>query len=271
MAKHNPRDIFLAGRDQAKCEQTIADIKRETPNANISFVSLDLSSLKAVRAAAEAVQASTDRLDVLVNNAGIMAVPAALTADGYEIQFGTNYMGHFLLTKLLLPLLEKTAAIPDTDVRIITMSSGYHNYAPRGGILFDGELEGKMESNTTWVRYGQSKLANILHSRELAKRYPKIKCMAIHPGGVKTNLSVAFQNNHPWIGKPGAFIEGFFLKTPEQGALGQLWAATSSDAKSEKYYVPLAQQNPGSAYSQDSELAKKLWDWTEEQLSKHGY
>ncbi|KAF2093488.1 NAD(P)-binding protein [Rhizodiscina lignyota] len=271
LAKHNPRNIFLAARDKMKADEAIRDIKKDAPNATITHLSLDLASLKSVRAAAETVISTTDRLDELINNAGVMAVPAAVTQEGYEIQFGTNHIGHFLLTKLLLPLLQRTAALPDSDVRIVNLSSGGHMHPPWSGILFDGSLEGTMEAYNTFVRYGQSKLANILHVRELAKRYPTIKAIAVHPGGVNTNLSVTFQKNHPWVGIPGAYLQSFVLKTAEQGALTQLWAATSPDAVSGKYYVPVARENSGSAYSRNPEMAAKLWDWTEEQLAKHGY
>lgn len=116
-----------------------------------------------------------------------MATPASTTAEGYEIQFGTNHLGHALLTKLLLPVLIKTAEEEGSDVRIINLTSGGEAFAPKGGIAFD-ELKSDMASHLTLRRYGQSKLANILFTKQLAKRYPMIKSVAIHPGAVNTEL-----------------------------------------------------------------------------------
>ncbi len=200
-----------------------------------------------------------------------MALPAGLTKDGYEVQLGTNHIGHFHLTKQLMPLLEKTASLPGTDVRVVGLTSGGHQYAPKGGILFDGSIETDMASYNTFIRYGQSKLANILHIRELAKRHPSVKCVAAHPGPVGTNLSSSFCEGHPWVAAFGRPLERLWVNSVEVGALTQLWAATSPDAQSGKYYVPTAKENPGSAQSQDAEMARKLWEWTEEQLAKHGY
>lgn len=174
LAKHNPQ-IFLAARDKAKADATIADIKKELPNAKITFLELDLASFASVKKAADTFEASSKRLDILMNNAGIMACPAGLTKEGYEIQFGTNHMGHALLSKLLLPTLQRTAKEPGSDVRIINLSSWGNNFAPKGGLIFDA-MKTDMQSYTTFSRYGQSKLANILFNRELAKRYPSIKC-----------------------------------------------------------------------------------------------
>lgn len=117
------------------------------------------------------VQISTDV------QSGIMAVPWSKTEDGYEIQFGTNHVGHALLTKLLLPTLLKTAEEPNSDVRVINVSSEGHMLAP--GIIYDQDT---LESYQTWRRYGQSKLANIFHARELQRRYPQITATSLHPG-----------------------------------------------------------------------------------------
>jgi retinol dehydrogenase 12 len=216
------------------------------------------------------VIASTDRLDVLINNAGIMARPPGLTTDGYEIQFGTNHVGHYLLTRLLLPLLKKTAtAAQDADVRIISLTSDAHFHPPSGGISFS-TLETTMEAHNTFVRYGQSKLANILHARELARRNPDIKCIAVHPGGVDTDLGKEFAGNHPWIATLAAPLR-WMTVVVEQGVLTQLWAATSKGAQTGKYYVPIARESAGSAYSRNMELAGKLWEWSESEIARHGF
>ncbi len=222
-----------------------------------------------MKKAAEAFSASSDKLDVLINNAGVMALNASTTKEGYEIQFGTNHVGHALLTKLLMPTLQRTAEQNGSDVRIVNVSSAGHRFAPKGGLVLKDAVSG-MSAYNTWVRYGQSKLANVLFTRELAKRYDNIKSMALHPGGIDTGLSLSFQEAHPWLSFVAAPVK-YLLKTPQEGALTQLFAATSADAKSGQYYEPVAKENAGSAYSQDPKLASELWEWTEAELAKHGY
>ena len=114
-----------------------------------------------------------------------MATPPSTTEDGYKIQFGTNYMGHVLLTKLLLPPLLSTAEMPEADVRIVNLSSEGHNLTPKGGIITD---EAKVDALRSWVRLGHSKLANILFTQELAARYPNFTSIAVHPGTINTDL-----------------------------------------------------------------------------------
>jgi len=258
----------MGARTASKAEAAIAKIKEEVPSADITFLELDLASLESVKKAADTFSAASNRLDVLMNNAGVMALPPSTTQHGYEIQFGTNHIGHALLTKLLLPILQRTAD-EKGDARIINVSSDGHGLAPKSGLALK-EATTDMSSYNTWVRYGHSKLPNVLFTRELARRYPAIKSAAVHPGGVDTGLSLGFQNSHPWL----AFILRpvlLFLKTSQQGALTQLFAATSSKVKSGQYYVPTAIENPGSKYSQDQGLAEELWEWTESELAKHGY
>lgn len=220
LAKHNPH-IYLAARTPSKAESAIADIKETVPNANITFLHLDLASLESVKQAAEIFNAKSDRLDVLINNAGVMALPASTTKDGYEIQFGTNHIGHFLFTKLLLPTLQRTAE-DKGDVRIVNLSSEGHRLPPRGGLALK-EARSDMTSYNTWVRYGQSKLANILFTRELTRRYPAIKSVALHPGGIETGLALSYQNEHPWLNSLLRPIVSLFLTTIQQGALTQLF------------------------------------------------
>ncbi|KAF8854883.1 NAD(P)-binding protein [Acephala macrosclerotiorum] len=264
-AKHKPEKIYLAARSKERADEAIARIKKAVPSARVTFLPLDLTSFRSVKDAANTVNTSTSRLDILMNNAGIMGTPAATTEDGYEIQFGTNHMGHALLTKLLLPKLQATAKEPGSDVRIVTLSSAGHQWAPKGGIAFE-ELHSNMKSTSTIIRYGQSKLANILYSNELTSRYPDIRCMSIHPGAVNTGLKKGLAASYWWIKTPADVVGKVFMMTSAQGALNQLWASTSADAKSGKYYVPIAKENTGSAYVRDKELGTKLWDWTEKEL-----
>ena len=269
-AAHNPTQIYLGARSQSRAESTIAAVKKHYPDANITFLPMDLGSLDSVKKAADIFTAASPRLDILMNNAGIMATPPGTTKDGYEIQFGTNHMGHALLTKLLLPTLQKTAAEPDSDVRIINLSSSGHGYAPKGGFVFK-DINSDMASYGTFTRYGQSKLANILFTVELAKRYPEIKSIAVHPGAVKTELLRGAKENKPWLRYPLDIFASAVLTNVASGALNQLWASTSKEAKSGKYYVPVAKENAASAYARDGKLAEELWNWTEEEFKKHGY
>ena len=221
LAKHNPH-IYLAARTPSKAESAIADIKATVPNANVTFLELDLASLDSVKKAADTFNAKADRLDVLINNAGVMALPASTTKDGYEIQFGTNHIGHFFFTKLIMPTLQRTAE-GNSDVRIVNLSSEGHRLPPKGGLALK-DAHSDMASYSTWVRYGQSKLANILFTRELARRYPAIKSFAVHPGGIETGLSQGFEKEHPYFAAFARPIAAVFLTTVQQGALTQIYS-----------------------------------------------
>lgn len=198
-----------------------------------------------------------------MNNAGIMAVAEGKTSDGYEIQFGTNYIGHFYLTKLLLPTLLKTSKEDNADMRIVNLSSDVYRLAPSGGINFD-DLQ--LQDKGGWTRYGQSKLANILFTRELARRHPGIKSVALHPGLVKTNLASSTERSVLKYGM--SLLRPFVMQDTEQGAKNQLWAAVSSGVENGGYYTPIGSKSAGSAYVRDQKLAEKLWDWTEGTLKK---
>jgi retinol dehydrogenase-12 len=273
LAKHNPSHIYLGARSATKAAAAIEQVKAAVPTANITFLEMDLGNLASVKKAAETFSSSASRLDILMQNAGVMALPAGLTSDGYEIQFGTNHVGHFLFTKSLMPILQKTAAEPGSDVRIVNLSSIGHKLCPTNGIVFD-QLKTDMASTSTWTRYGQSKLANILFTKELAKRHPNIISVAIHPGGVYTNLSGGFQKDHPILAKPVDWILSKINVPASEGAWGQVWAATTLDKKTLKsgeYYGPVAKANTTSVYAQDEALAAKLWEWTDKELADKGF
>ena len=197
-------------------------------------------------------------------NAGIMAVPPGKTKDGFEIQLGTNHLGHFHLTQLLMPTLQATAKLPDTDARIITMSSDALNMARTGNTLFSPE---ELDKCGAWIRYAYSKLANVLFVRELARRYPDITSVAIHPGLVSTDLFNATQQNNVFL-KVGLAIAGSFRSTPQQGALNQTWASTTpkKNLTNGAYYKPVGIVSKGSPCAQDAQLAEKFWGWSEDQI-----
>jgi len=270
LAKHKPENIFIGSRSNEKGLAAIADIVAIVPNARLTLIQMDLSSLHSVHAAAKKFLAISSRLDVLMNNAGIMAVPPQLTVDGYEIQFGTNHLGHALLTKLLLPTMLKTAQIPGSDVRIINLTSNSHNRAPEEGIQF-ANLRSAGPPGTAYTRYGQSKLANILYSKELARRYPDITTVAIHPGTVRTGLTNTMRKNFLLAKILAPIIFSFTAVGIEEGSLNQLWATVSTDVKTGAFYEPVGKESMGSERSRDNSLADRLWQWTEDQLAGNEY
>lgn len=137
LARHEPKEIWLTARTSEKAENAIKDIKKEVPSAIIKPLEMDLSSFDSIKSAARTFTNSSQGLDILMLNAGCMATPPELTKDGYELQFGTNHLGHALFTKLLTPSLEKTASQPDSDVRVVVLSSAAVAMAPQGGIQLD--------------------------------------------------------------------------------------------------------------------------------------
>ncbi|ROT36449.1 NAD(P)-binding protein [Sodiomyces alkalinus F11] len=268
-ARHSPSEIWMAVRNLEKANAAIADIRAQVPAAPpIRTLQLDLTSFASIdRAAAEFLAAAT-RLDILMLNAGVMATPAALTKDGYEAQFGTNHMGHALLTKRLLPLLERTAAEePGADVRVVVLTSHGHEYAPKGGIQFDSlKTDGKALG--VFVCYGQSKLANILFARRLAELYPRITAVSVHPGLVKTNLYGTDPSASAAAKAMVKALGGLFL-TPEVGARHQLWASVAKGVRSGEFYKPLGVEGLGTPDTRNDALAERLWEWTEKELEAH--
>ncbi|KAI0889388.1 NAD(P)-binding protein [Annulohypoxylon maeteangense] len=274
LAKRNPSRIYITGRNSEAANNVIRDIRRETPEskAEIHFIKCDLTNLSSVKEAAGYLLERESRLDVLMANAGIMATSPGLTKDGYEVQFGTNHIGHALMIRKLLPLLEKTAALPGADVRIISLASVGFVMAPRqDGIVFD-------ELRTTqdywilgpWQRYGQSKLANILYARELARRYPSITTVAIHPGTTPTNLisGLSLKNKSVvWLGTMGQ------SQTLEQGPWNQVWAVGAPKDKivSGNFYEPVGinSEDQLNSHALNQNLAEKLWDWTEKEIKAY--
>ncbi|KAF1851930.1 retinol dehydrogenase 12 [Cucurbitaria berberidis CBS 394.84] len=276
LSSHKPERIYLAARTASKARDAIADIRSTVPNAcEIVHLPLDLSSFSSVAEAAATFKARESRLDILINNAGIMACPYDTTKEGYEIQLGTNHMGHALLTRLLLPTMLDTAKHPGADVRIITLSSTGHYITVPGGMSFDQQ---GLEQEKTWRRYGNSKLANLLYARELAVRYPQITSVSLHPGVILTDLFQSMRTNvflkiGMWMyGIIGLVLPGHY-KTPKGGALNSTWCATTrkEDLVNGAWYKPVGVLNGGSKWARDEGLQKKLWEWTETELEKHGY
>ncbi|KAF2010907.1 NAD(P)-binding protein [Aaosphaeria arxii CBS 175.79] len=270
LGKHAPREIVMTARSEKKALEAIKEIETEVPGIKLTFLSLDLSSFDSIKKAARSILERYDRLDVLLNNAGLMGVPPSLTEDGYEMHFGSNHMGPALFTKLLLPLLEKTSKLPGSDVRVVQLSSDAHQFGPKEGILFS-QLKTTQADISGTARYGQSKLANLLYIKSLAKRYPGIKCVSLHPGVVKTGLATEMMKRYPYLQWLFKIVVNLFFTDVHKGAYGQLWAATgrSSELESGAYYVPLKKKVTGNKMVNNDELAEKLWDWTEQELLTH--
>lgn len=219
---------------------------------------LDLADLSSVRAAA----AKIDSLDVLINNAGIMAVPYGQTVDGFERQFGTNHLGHAALTWLLLPALRQRPG-----ARVVTVASLAHQY---GQIDFD-DPNWERRSYSYRGSYGQSKLANILFARELDRRTPDVTSIAAHPGVTATDLTDNTASAHDsFLLRLGGRISHLFSQSVEMGALPQLYAATAAEARGGQYYGPDSFNGyrgyPAvarmTAAARDDLAASRLWDLT---------
>jgi NAD(P)-dependent dehydrogenase (short-subunit alcohol dehydrogenase family) len=262
--------VVMACRSADKAKGA-ADLVRKThPSAKLDVRSLDLSSLASVRAFAETMQKEHASIDVLVNNAGVMAIPRTLTADGFEMQLGTNHLGHFALTGLLLPLLAKA-----TRARVVTVSSGVHH----GGVMRWDDLMGERRYEK-WAAYMQSKLANQLFmlelGRRLAKAHPAIASLSCHPGYAATNLqSVGPKMEKSWT---GAIFEAGNLvlaQSAASGALPTLRAATDPSASGGEYYGPRGPFGGWGApvvariarRARDEADAKRLWERSEELTS----
>ncbi|KAL2836413.1 hypothetical protein BJY01DRAFT_222024 [Aspergillus pseudoustus] len=268
LCKHNPSHIFLAARSQSKAVEAISDIQRSVPNAApITAIELDLASFSSVKKAVKEFHAHSSKLNVLVNNAGIMGCPPGTTEEGYEIQFGTNHMGHALLTKLLLPTLQRTAEISD-DVRIVTLSSNAESWSPSSGYDF-AQLKTEMRSVSPFERYGISKIANIHFSRALSRRYPTIRCISVHPGVVGTSLARGLYASYPVISPVLRLLHRFITQDVTDGAKNQLWACVNTEAKSGEFYFPIGAVGKGSKLSGDESLEETLWQWTEDELKPY--
>ncbi|KXT17560.1 hypothetical protein AC579_6179 [Pseudocercospora musae] len=278
-AKHSPDHIVFTGRNQKAADALIENVSKDYASVQLTFVKCDISSFESVREVAKTFKLRFDKLHILMLNAGIMAKPPGLSKDGYEIQFATNFLGQAFLMKLLMPMLESTAAEPDADVRIIQLSSIAYSTAPSKGIelaTLKTDQEGLGGFNPLglghrWARYGQSKLAQLLYAKELAKHHPSITSVAVHPGVIYgTNL---FEGLATWTGAAVNLISRVRgLRVPlEQGHWNQVWAATcpKDQLKNGAYYEPFCRlTEPSTKPANDDHLAKQLWEWTEKELAE---
>ncbi|MEU9784662.1 oxidoreductase [Streptomyces phaeochromogenes] len=262
--------MVLAVRDTGKGEHAAEEIALAAPTARVRVQQLDLSSLASVRAAAEELRSTCPRIDMLINNAGLLYTPHRTTADGHELQFGTNHLGHSALTGLLLDLLPASRAS-----RVVTVSSAGHRM---GGPIDLNDLDWRRRPYDRTAAYGHSKLANLMFTYELQRRLPASGRLAVaaHPGGADTTGSRnAMSHSSPLTRAAFAAIRPLLLQSPEMGALPVLRAATDPDVHGGEYYGPRGfQQSKGhpkavrsSPQFYDATLQLRLWSLSEELTS----
>uniref|UniRef100_A0A3P8SR66 Retinol dehydrogenase 12, like n=1 Tax=Amphiprion percula TaxID=161767 RepID=A0A3P8SR66_AMPPE len=241
--------VVIACRDMEKAKEAVKEIIETSGNDNVKCMKLDLADTKSIREFAEAFKKDEPKLNILINNAGVMVCPYGKTADGFETQFGVNHLGHFLLTYLLLDLIKKSA-----PARILTVSSMVHSW---GSINLEDINSEK--SYDKMKAYSQSKLANVLFSHSLAKRLEGtgVTCYALHPGAVKTDLQRHVSGPMYLI---MMFIRPFF-KTAVQGAQTTIYCAVEPSLENEtsQYYGDCARTSCCDA-GKDDDLAQKLWE-----------
>jgi len=265
--------VYIAARSQEKSQKAIDELKKETGKDAVFFLKLDLTDLAAIKAAAEEFLSKESELHGLYNNAGVMNSPVdKITEQGYDMQFGTNVLGHFYLTKLLLPVLTTTAKnSPAGTVRVVNVSSIGHLVGAPEGIRWttvspngNDALQARKKLGSARL-YGQSKLGNILFSNELARRYGEegIVSISLHPGTINTDLtrhtSTIMRRLTRMVGYPVSY-----------GAISSLYAGTAAAAGelNGKYLIPWARVTLPSSQALDTELGKKMWDWCEEQVKE---
>lgn len=266
LAKRGAR-VIMACRSLERAEKAAEDIRsnlKDNPKSGEVLIrQLDLTSLKSVRKCAQEILDSEPAIHLLINNAGIMMCPRQLTEDGYELQFATNHLGHYLFTLLLLPRIIRSAqdsTQSSAPARIINLSSLAHTWGDGRMHFEDINLE---KGYSPTGAYGRSKLANILFTTELAKRLQgkNVNTYAVHPGVVDTELSRHFDSSV----LPGAawlyqHIGGLFIKSPEQGAQTTLYCALDPKCESQTglYYVDCKKKEPARRAKKE-ETAKELW------------
>ncbi|KIW77192.1 hypothetical protein Z517_09638 [Fonsecaea pedrosoi CBS 271.37] len=284
LAQHGAH-VYMCARSPTKGANAIASIKSLYPQAHITLLEMDHLSLTSVVSAAKLFLSKESALHGLVNNAGIMATPFEMTQDGHEAQWQTNYLAHWVFTSHLLPLLLSTSkTLPPGSVRVVNLSSSGHYSAPTGGINFaDTSLK---SGGSGMGRYGQSKLASILHVKTLNEHYGpgssnakhgngEIWAAAVHPGLVKSNLGEHAEL--PFILKLmilpykalGGGMDG------DKGSWTSVFCAASPEMKAEQsgaYFQSIADPNGWqSAMAQDKRLAARLEEWTSAEMKKEGW
>lgn len=258
--------VVMACRSVDKAEAAKQTLLAENADAALEVMALDLADLASVRAFADTFLAAYDRLDLLINNAGVMATPPRKTADGFELQFGTNHLGHYVLTGLLLGRLTSTGG-----ARVVTVSSSAH----RGGSIHFDDIN-LTSGYTPFKAYGQSKLANILFASELDRKLKAaghdVISTSVHPGWAATELQPNMARNHnSWIqGVVMKIANTLIAQSQEQGALPTLYAATAPGVTGGAFYGPHRQargypvEETPTAAARNADDAARLWQVSED-------
>jgi NAD(P)-dependent dehydrogenase (short-subunit alcohol dehydrogenase family) len=273
--------VLMLARNQGDNDAAAARVRAAVPDADVSTVQLDLADLASVRACAQGILDRNEPIDVLINNAGVMACPWGTTADGFEMQFGTNHLGHFELTRRLMP-----AVLAGSAPRIVCLSSSAHD-------ISDVDLDDPNFEQTpydAWLAYGRSKSANALHGLGLSMRHnaDEVIAVSVHPGAIRTELgrhldddlmAQAIERSKQRAADHPEASTGRRFKTPEQGAATEVWAATAPgmEANHGRYLADCGPgvevANPGEngyrSYIADTSSADRLWDLSERLVEAH--
>ncbi len=217
-------EVIIAARDAAKVQEAVHTLREKSGSHAVHGMVVDLSSFASIRDFAAQFTAKYRNLQILVNNAGIMACPLTRTADGFEMQFGTNHLGHFLLTGLLLPVVTAGRA-----GRVVCLSSGGHKFS---AVDFD-DINWETRPYEKWQAYGQSKTANALHALGVDRRYRDqgVRAFAVHPGMIITDLARHLGKEDIEAFSSGSKHGELKIKTVEQGAATTVWAATAPELR----------------------------------------
>ncbi|RDL36713.1 Oxidoreductase, short-chain dehydrogenase family [Venustampulla echinocandica] len=269
LARHDPAHIYFSGRNAKAGEALVDKVGNTKALAALTFIEMDLSSLSSVKAAAR--KFAHNRLDILICNAGILNVPPSLSKDGYEIFFATNHLGHAMLIQQLLPIMINTSEIEAADVRIVCLASPAWRMHPKGGVDFPKLTTVSDGVVGSFYRLGQSKLANIVYAAELARRYPNILSVSVHPGVTETGM---ITNLPPWrktLVHGSLWMQGQSIMKQEQGILSQLWAAAGakrSEIVNGAFYMPVGVLTTDKLdkTAKSEKLGTDLWEWTEQAL-----
>jgi len=251
--------IIFACRDENKTLPVIDEIQKETKNQNLKFIRLDLGDLQSIKEFAQEFSSKYQKLNILINNAGVNTVDRKLTKDGFEMQFGTNHLGHFYLTTLLLEIIKKSG-----PSRIINVSSRFHARSKMrwSDLMYEEGYSGLSV-------YGQSKLANVLFAKELQDRVnpQEVKAFSLHPGVIKTEIARDYEEK--WYFRMVLPIYSWFMKTPLEGAQTTLYCALEDFEELEGggYYVD-CQRAEEAAHAKSEEDRRRLWEVSEKLINE---
>ncbi|KZS87617.1 NAD-P-binding protein [Sistotremastrum niveocremeum HHB9708] len=283
LSKHGAK-VYMAARNESRAAAAITRLETEgVESGKVSWLRQDLADPRLAKKAADEFKKKERRLDVLINNAAIVSAPFALTSDGLSDMMVTNYLSPYIFTKSLLPLLKETALLPDSDVRIVNVTSRAHSFIKAEGSerprfdtveAFNKRFDGMMAGPK---RYAWSKLAQILHTwrlqNELRTASIPITCISVHPGDIKTASTMkGAESQHWYIRIFTRLIVALFCQPAELGGITPAFAAASKEVAENKekfggaYLIPYGKISSGSEYAQDDMLADELWATTEKIL-----